>query len=123
VRTKGKQQEPFSGNNSVRILRGRMGVIRRVPVSSENTSRTRLGFKRRRRISPETGRALEVLAHAIEYLIDMHEHEGSLIVWEEGHLEAVEILKTLNRQIYLECPVIPSFEERWCSFLFGKRRL
>jgi hypothetical protein len=51
----------------------------------------------------------------------MHKHEGSLLVWEKGHLEAVEILKARNREVYMECPLIPSIEERIYSFLFGKR--
>lgn len=67
---------------------------------------------RRRRISPEAGQALEKLAHAIEYLIDQHAHEGSLLKWEQAHLEALSILKALNRQIYLECPIVPSLDER-----------
>lgn len=69
-------------------------------------------MKRRRRISPEAGRALETLGHAIQYLIDQYAHEGSLIVWEKGHIDALNILKDLNRKIYLECPIVLSFDER-----------
>ena len=74
----------------------------------------------RRRITPQAGRALEILAHAIEYLEDMHRHEGSLLVWEKGHFEAVEILKARNREIYMGCPVVPSLGERINAFLIGK---
>jgi len=70
-----------------------------------------------RRITPPAGRALEILAHAIEYLEDMHMHEGSLLVWEEAQMEAIRILKKLNREIYSECPVVPSFEERLYSMI------
>lgn len=91
------------------------------PLSSENMSGAGTPFERRRKMNPRAGRAIEILAHAIDYLVDMHAHEGSLIVWEKGHFEAVEILKALNRQIYLECPIVPSFEERCSSFFFGKR--
>jgi hypothetical protein len=69
-------------------------------------------LKSRRQISPQAGRALEILGHAIQYLADQHAHEGSLIVWERAHFEAMSILKNLNRQIYLECPEVPSFDER-----------
>lgn len=96
-------------------------VFEAMPLSSEKTFGAKLPGKRRRKINPRAGRAIEMLGHAIDYLVDMDAHEGSLIVWEKGHLEAVEILKALNRQIYLECPVVPSFGERWSSYLFGKR--
>ncbi len=78
--------------------------------------------EKRRRITPRDGRAIEMLAHAIEYLVDMHEHEGSLLVWEKGHLEAVEMLKSRNREIYMSCPVVPTLEDRLRSFLSGKGR-
>jgi len=77
--------------------------------------------KKRRQITPRAGRGLEMLAHAIEYLVDMHEHEGSLLVWEKGHLEAIEILKSLNREIYFSCPVVPTLEDRIRSFFSVKR--
>ena len=87
----------------------------------QRISRTNIPLKQRRRINSPDGRALEILGHAIEYLIDMHVHEGSLIVWEKGHLEAIDILKTLNRQIYEECPVVPTIEERLRGLLVRKR--
>lgn len=87
----------------------------------QESSRTNLRLKQKRRINPAAGRALELLGHAIDYLIDMHVHEGSLIVWEKGHLEAIEILKALNRQIYEECPVVPTIEERLRGLLVRKR--
>ena len=79
------------------------------------------GKRIRRRITPQTGRALEILAHAIEYLEDMHRHEGSLLVWEKEHFDAVEILKARNREIYMGCPVAPSLRDRIYAFLIGKR--
>lgn len=84
-------------------------------------SRFELSIWSKRRISPQAGRAIEMLAHAIEYLIDMHVHEGSLIVWEKSHLEAVEILKARNRQIYEECPRVPTFDQRVSAFFRRKR--
>jgi len=60
---------------------------------------------------------LEILGHAIEYLMDQHAHEGSLLKWEQAHLEALSIIKALSRQIYLECPIVPSLDERILRFL------
>jgi len=89
-------------------------------VQHSEQPRTDLQLKKRRRINPEAGRALEKLAHAIEYLMDQHAHEGSLLKWEQAHLEALSILKALNRQIYLECPIVPSLEDR-IQHLFRRR--
>jgi len=74
-------------------------------------------MKKQRLINPEAGRALEKLAHAIDYLMDEHANEGSLLKWEQAHLEALSILKALNRQIYLECPIVPSLDEKIRRFL------
>jgi hypothetical protein len=88
--------------------------------SAPDTSASVLPIRRRRRISPEAGRALEILSHAIEYITDEFVHEGSLLVYEDAHLEAVRLLKAFNRQIYFECPVVPTLRERCRSLLFGK---
>jgi hypothetical protein len=72
---------------------------------------------RRRRISPQAGRALEKLGHAIEYLTDEFVHEGGSFSASNGQLEAVQLLMAVNRQIYYECPEVPSFNERFLSFL------
>lgn len=69
---------------------------------------------RRRRIDRNAGRALEVLGHAIEYLTDEFVHEGGL---DSGELEAVQILMALNRQVYYECPIVPTLSERFLSML------
>ena len=78
---------------------------------------------RRRRISQEAGRALEILGHAIEYLIDENVYAAdarSLPIGrlgQMGQMEAVQLLMKINRQIYLECPEVPSVWERWRSLL------
>ena len=71
----------------------------------------------RRRISPEAGRALEILGHAIEYLSDEYAHHGRGFSENDGQLEAVQRLMAINRQIYLECPEVPSLSSRIRSFL------
>jgi hypothetical protein len=75
------------------------------------------GRVRRRRISPEAGRALEILGHAIEYLTDEFVHSGGLLSARNAQLEAVQLLMGINRQIYFQCPEVPSMGERWRELL------
>jgi hypothetical protein len=74
---------------------------------------------RRRRISREAGHALDILAHSIEYLTDEFVSQGLAFSSREEQLQAVQILMALNRQIYLECPEIPTFASR-CLTLFHR---
>jgi hypothetical protein len=73
----------------------------------------------RRLITPQAGRALEILAHAIEYLTDEFVHQGLDFSEKNEQLQAVQVLMALNRQVYFECPESPSFGERCCAF-FGR---
>ena len=79
--------------------------------------RTKPTAKRSRRIGPEAGRALEILGHAIEYLTDEFVHEGLEFSAKNEQLEAVQLLMALNRQVYFECPEVPSFGERCRALL------
>jgi len=72
---------------------------------------------RRRRITPQAGRALELLAHAIEYLTDEFVHQGSEFSSRNEQLQAVQMLMALNHQVYFECPEIPTFGERCRALL------
>jgi hypothetical protein len=72
---------------------------------------------RRRRISPRAGRALEILGHAIDYLSDEFAHSGGSLSAHGAQVEAVQLLMQINREIYLECPAVPSAWERWRSLL------
>jgi hypothetical protein len=74
----------------------------------------------RRRITPEAGRALEILGHAIEYLTDEFVHDGGTFSARDERLQAVQLLMSLNRQVYFECPEAHSFAER-CRTLLGIR--
>jgi hypothetical protein len=78
------------------------------------------GQARRRRISPEAGHALETLGHAIEYLSDEFVHAGGQLTAHDGQVEAVQLLMRINRQIYFDCPIVPSFSER-CRALLHMR--
>jgi hypothetical protein len=76
---------------------------------------------KRRRISPEAGRALEILGHAIEYLADEYVHRGTSFSANDPQIKAVQLLMELNREIYFECPVIPTFSQRIRTFLHLSR--
>jgi hypothetical protein len=65
-----------------------------------------------RRISPDAGRALEILGHAIEYLTDEFVHAGGLLSASDPQLEAMQLLMAFNRQIYFACPEVPALSER-----------
>src|SRR5471030_473521 len=69
----------------------------------------RVVAKRRRRITPEAGHALEILGHAIEYLTDEYVHEGGALSANDSRIMAVQLLMALNREVYFECPEAPSF--------------
>ncbi|UWZ82856.1 hypothetical protein [Occallatibacter riparius] len=73
--------------------------------------------RRRRRITPELGRALEKLNHAIEYLTDEYIHQGSSITELNDHACTVDLLKTLRKQIYLDAPEVLPFAQRCKTFL------
>jgi hypothetical protein len=77
----------------------------------------RVCSNRRRRISPQAGRALEILAHAIEYLTDQFVHQGLAFSSKDEQMEAVRLLMALNRQVYCECPEVPSLSERCRALL------
>ena len=91
-----------------------------VPVTASTSSRPGTLPARRRRITPQAGHALEILGHSIEYLTDEFVNQGGLLSAHDGQLEAVQLLMALNRQIYFECPVEPTFAER-CQALLGLR--
>jgi len=88
-----------------------------IPVSTPVVSTGRAPLNRRRRITPQAGHALEILGHAIEYLTDEFVHDGARLSTMKGQLEAVQLLMAVNRQVYYECPEVPSLGERVRSVL------
>jgi hypothetical protein len=72
---------------------------------------------RRRKISPEAGRALEILGHAIEYLTDEFVRAGGPLSVHDGQVEAVQLLMRLNREIYSGCPEVPTLADRFRALL------
>lgn len=101
-----------------------MAVSPTVLPASKPAQRARMGGAaiggalRKRRISPEAGRALEILGHAIDYLTDEYIYRGGQFRPGDPELEALDILMAANRAIYFECPEVPSFAAR-CLRLFG----
>ncbi len=72
---------------------------------------------KRRHISPQAGHALEILGHAIDYLTDEYVYAGGAFSVRDSQLQAIHLLMALNRQIYFECPEVPSLTDRCRSLL------
>jgi hypothetical protein len=88
-----------------------------IPACAPVASVTPALSRRRRRITPQAGHALEILGHAIEYLTDEFVYQGGAFSVHNEQLEAVQLLMALNRQVYFECPEVPDFGERCRSLL------
>lgn len=75
---------------------------------------------RSRRISPQAGRALRILSHAIEYVANEFLNDVVPPSNHNDRLQAVQLLMALNREVYSECPEaeeVPTFRERCRQFL------
>ncbi len=87
-----------------------------IPLSAEPAV-SESARPKRRRITPRAGHALEILGHAIEYLTDEFLYEDINVSVNSSQLEAVQLLMALNREVYYECPEVPSLGKRWRSIL------
>ena len=81
---------------------------------------------RSRRITPEAGRAIEMLGHAIEYLADefaleCRSREDQAGAGKHPRIEAIELMMTRSREIYFSCPTVPTLGERLRSLLHLQR--
>jgi hypothetical protein len=88
-----------------------------VSGSQANRSKSAARVMRRRKVSYKSGRAIEMLGHAIEYLAD--EFTLDCLSYREDsdlnthpQIEAIEILKKCNRTVFLSCPEIPTLADR-----------
>ncbi len=75
-----------------------------------------------RRLSQEGGRALEILGHAIEYLADGYAldlERGGRLGSGDPRIEAIQILKGLNRAIYFEGSEVQPVLRRMRRWFFG----
>jgi hypothetical protein len=93
------------------------GYSLHVASSARPTAPSQVRSFRPRKISPEAGHALEKLGHAIEYLSDELVHEGGELTQHNPQVEAVQLLMSLNREIYFSCPEVPSWSARFKAFL------
>jgi hypothetical protein len=79
------------------------------------------GTRRRRRISPQAARALQTLGNAVEYLSDEFVNNGESYSANNSQLAAMRLLMDLNRQVFVECPELPTLSERFRAlFPVGK---
>lgn len=67
-----------------------------------------------RKPSLQQGRALEMLGHAIEYLVDSYTAANS-DVRKDIYYKAIEMLSELSLSIFYECKEVVSFRQRLSS--------
>ena len=79
---------------------------------SAEASAAREGLRRNRNISPQAGKALEKLGHAVDYLTDELVHDCGSVLEDNGRIQAIQMLMARNRQIYFECPVKLALAEK-----------
>jgi len=91
-----------------------------VPVQTKTHPAVSGQFARRQRrqITPQAGRALEKLGHAIEYLTDEFVESNASLSMSNSQLEAIQLLMALNRRVYFECPEVPTIAERLRGLLY-----
>ena len=68
-----------------------------------------------RRPDRESGRALECLGHAIEYLIDSG-HDQSEEGADDARLGSLAILKSASRDVFAKCPEVVPFRRRMLTW-------
>ena len=107
-------RSPMKG---LRMLKMATTTTNGITLSAPAMRTAAIGKNRRRSINPQAGQALVVLGHAIEYLTDEFVHEGTSFSANNEQLEAIQLLMALNRQVYFECPELPSLGERFRSLL------
>lgn len=88
-------------------------------LEPENTA-VEMRVHHRRHIDPQSGHALEIIGHAIEYLADEYVHEGGSFSAADPRLEAMQMLMARDREIYFACPEVPTFRERILGLLRGR---
>jgi hypothetical protein len=82
------------------------------PATTHPSVAEQFAGRQRRQITPQAGKALEKLSHAIEYLTDEFVQSGASFSATNSQLEAVQMLMALNRRVYFECPEVPTIGER-----------
>ena len=99
---------PFAGSNTVE-----WSGFSPAPASPSRAAR--------RRPTESQGRGLEILGHAIEYLVDSRQFEAdSLFLITEK--QAIATLAHASRSLYQECAVIVPMRQRFASWIVGAYR-
>jgi hypothetical protein len=102
VVTSGPSELQSSSNAQLHIVGG-SGDPGRVPHRSSEVVR--------RRGSVAQGRALEMLGHSVEYLVDSRLFQAGDHN-QRAEQEAVQILMRLSRAVFAECPEVVSLRKR-----------
>ncbi len=72
-----------------------------------------------RRGTLQQGKALEILGHALDYLVD-----SRMFLVDEpataADREAVQILAGLSRAVFAECAEVRSLRRRWRDWIIGR---
>ena len=85
-------------------------------VTGRNLMRGRDPVAVRRKPSPQQGRSLEILGHAIEYLMDSYVITASPNGGRADQ-EAIHMLSRLNLDVFSECPEIVPYHQRLWAHL------
>ncbi len=74
-------------------------------------AKTHSGGPTRRRGTLQQGHALELLGHAVEYLIDsgLYDQEGRN---PDNDRQSVRLLMSLSRSVFADCPEVPTLRQR-----------
>jgi hypothetical protein len=86
-------------------------------IALPSTATAAFALSRRRKMTQEKGRAVEMLGHAIEYLGDELSLERPTCLpveplWRHPQIEAIQLLMARNREVYMSCPEVPSLHDR-----------
>jgi hypothetical protein len=82
------------------------------------------GPRIRRRLTPEAGKGLEILGHAIEYLADEYAVDSApkgALGSADPRVKAIQLLKALNREIYFSGTEVQPAFRRIRQWLLGAR--
>lgn len=73
--------------------------------------------RRKRRVSVDALNALEFLGHAIDYLTEDLIATGRPFKLTDPRIQAAIMLMQKSREIFFECPEVPSFVERFRAWI------
>jgi hypothetical protein len=110
--------ESFARRVSQQLQREGIGQRPAVPIRAASSAAPFV----RRQLSRESSRALEILGHAIEYLADEYAvdpaNKGPLGS-ADPRVEAIQVLKALNRAIYYSGAEVQPVFRRWRRWFAG----